>query len=427
MKSKTRTMRGDRLHIGFFGRRNVGKSSLINALTGQISAIVSDVPGTTTDPVFKSMELQSLGPVVLIDTAGLDDDSGTLGDLRIKRTEKIFNKTSLALLVVDGSADNTNFDFEDKILENLERKQIPYIIVKNKEDCGTVGAAKKWLEGKSHIPVSSTSGDGIDELKKRITDIAPTKWEPPFLRDLVMPGDVVVLVTPIDLGAPKGRLIMPQVKALRDVLDADGIPVMCKERELLAALGKLRNKPALVVTDSQVFPQVAADVPEDVPLTSFSILSARQKGNLGELVNGVKTVKNLKPGDPVLIAESCTHHPMEDDIGRVKIPRWLNNFVGGALNIDYAAGADYPENLNRYKLVVHCGACTLNRQEMLWRQETASNQRVSITNYGLLISFIKGVFPRALKPFPELHRLFEQTNFSADHRVKVRMAALTDI
>lgn len=401
-KGKIRTMRGDRLHIGFFGRRNVGKSSLINALTNQSYAIVSDVPGTTTDPVFKAMELLPLGPVVLIDTAGLDDDSGSLGELRKKRSEKIFNKTSLALLVVDGSGDIDDFAFEDSILESLEAKQLPYIIVQNKADQETGRAARKWLEGKPHIPVSCIEGTGILELKKRITEIAPKKWEPPFIGDLLQTGDVAVLVVPIDLGAPRGRLIMPQVKALRETLDAGGIPVTCRESELAETLQKLKENPALVVTDSQVFERVAATVPEDVPLTSFSILSARQKGDLDKLVEAVKVVDSLEPGDRVLIAESCTHHPSEDDIGRVKLPRWLNQHVKGELHIDYSPGHDYPENLGSYKLVVHCGACTLNRQEMLWRQESAQKQNVPVTNYGVLISFLKGVFPRALEPFRKI-------------------------
>ncbi|MCP4151637.1 MAG: [FeFe] hydrogenase H-cluster maturation GTPase HydF, partial [bacterium] len=267
----------------------------------------------------------------------------------------------------------------------------------------------------------------IDELKRRIRETAPEKWEPLFLKDLIHPGAVVVLVTPIDWGAPKGRLIMPQVKALRDILDGDGIPVMCKERELTATLRKLREKPALVVTDSQVFPQVAADVPEDILLTSFSILSARQKGDLLDLVEGVMAVRDLKPGAKVLIAESCTHHPLEDDIGRVKIPRWLNQHIGGNLEIDTFPGFDYPEDLQNYKLVIHCGGCTLNRREMLNRQQIAAEHNVPITNYGILISYLKSVFPRALKPFPQLYAIFENKKLYKDITIRKKMATLTEI
>jgi [FeFe] hydrogenase H-cluster maturation GTPase HydF len=425
-KSKTRTIRGDRLHIGFFGKRNAGKSSLINSITGQPVAIVSKTPGTTTDPVFKAMELAPLGPVVLIDTAGLDDEDHQLGDLRKKRTQRILKKTDLALVIVDGGADD--FLLEDHLIENFQKEQIPYIIVVNKIDAPLSADTARWLEGKECTRVSAENKTGVDGLKKQIVDIAPKEWEPPFIRDLIHPGEVVVLVVPIDLAAPKGRLIMPQVKALRDILDADGIPVMCKERELITALQELKKKPAMVVTDSQVFPQVAADVPMDVLLTSFSILSARQKGNLGELVKSVLAIKNLKPGDRVLIAEACTHHPQEDDIGRVKIPRWLSNYVGGRLQVDTVAGIHFPDNLEAYKLVVHCGACTLNRKEMLWRQRNATKHGVPITNYGVLISFLKAVFPRALKPFPELYAMFEDKRKAGiEHHIRKRMATLTEI
>jgi [FeFe] hydrogenase H-cluster maturation GTPase HydF len=425
-RSKTRTIRGDRLHIGFFGKRNAGKSSLINSVTGQPVAITAKSPGTTTDPVFKAMELASLGPVVLIDTAGLDDEDCVLGDLRKKRTWKVLKKTDLALVIVDGSA--SDFALEDSLIAFCQEEQIPYLIVLNKIDIQLNGDALQWIKNKEVVRVSAENKTGINELKQSIIDIAPKQWEPPFIRDLIRPGEVVVLVVPIDLAAPKGRLIMPQVKALRDILDADGIPVMCKERELITTLQGLKNKPALVVTDSQVFPQVAADVPMDVLLTSFSILSARQKGNLGEMVKSVLTVKKLKPGDRVLIAEACTHHPREDDIGRVKIPRWLNNYIGGSLQVDTVAGTDFPDNLNSYKLIVHCGACTLNRKEMLWRQQAAAEHSVPITNYGVLISFLKAVFPRALKPFPELYAMFQdKPSITVHHRIRKKMAALTEI
>ena len=422
---KSRTLRGDRLHIGFFGRRNAGKSSLVNAMTGQEAAIVSEVPGTTTDPVYKAMELLPLGPVVLIDTAGLDDSAGDLGEERKRRSGRVLSRTDLALLVVDARAED--FAFEEELLSRLEKEKIPVIIVVNKIDLEMGEAAAKWLVGRVFLRVSAAAGKGIGELKRRIKEIAPREWEPPFVRDLVHPEDVVVLVTPIDLGAPRGRLIMPQVKALRDILDGDAVPVMCKERELRSALAALKQPPALVVTDSQVFPQVAADLPETVPLTSFSILSIRQKGELGQMVEGVRAMRDLRPGDRVLIAEACTHHPLEDDIGRVKIPRWLNHHVGGGLKIDTVPGFDYPEDLEEYKLVVHCGGCTLNRREMLRRQRIAAEHHVPITNYGVLISYLKSVFPRALEPFPEMARLFASRERKRDREMARRMAGMTEI
>ena len=398
------TIRGDRFHIAFFGRRNAGKSSLINALTGQEVAIVSEVPGTTTDPVYKAVELQPVGPVVLIDTAGIDDDQSVIGAERVRRAKEILRKTDLALVVIDGAAND--FAAEDELLEECAQRKTPFLVVVNKCDSALSDAAMSWSELKSPINVSAARGDGIDELKEKIRAAVPKDWEPPYLSDLVRPGETVVLVTPIDLGAPKGRLIMPQIKALRDALDADAIPVMCKERELPAALRSLNVKPALVITDSQVFPQVAADVPDDILLTSFSILSARQKGDLLEMVRSVSAVKNLRPGDRVLIAESCSHHPLEDDIARVKIPRWLEAYVGGKLSIETVPGACFPDNIADYKLVVHCGGCTLNRREMLHRQSVPAAASVPMTNFGVLISFLKNVFPRALRPFPEIYSLY---------------------
>ncbi len=421
----TGTIRGDRLHIAFFGKRNAGKSSLINALTGQPVSIVSDTPGTTTDPVFKSMELSLIGPVVLIDTAGIDDTSEGLGSERIKSSEKILGKTDFALLVVDVSSNN--FEYEDNLLTAFKQRSTPFIIVLNKTDLEFSRETLEWIKEKSFVRVSAKDMNGIGELKIRILENSPKDWEPPFLKDLIRPLDTVLLVTPIDLGAPKGRLIMPQVKALRDVLDADAVPVMCKERELLSTISKFKEPPALVVTDSQVFPQVNADLPRDIPLTSFSILSIRQKGDLKQMVNGVMSVKSLKPGDKVLIAESCTHHPLEDDIGRVKIPRWLNNYTGNKLDITTVPGYEYPDDLSKYKLVVHCGACMLNRKEMLRRQELPAKAGVAITNYGVLISFLKGVFPRALEPFPEMSEFFEKKPQFRDINTVRKMAVLTDI
>jgi [FeFe] hydrogenase H-cluster maturation GTPase HydF len=415
------TIRGDRLHIAFFGRRNAGKSSLINALTGQDVAIVSAEPGTTTDPVYKSMELLPVGPVTLIDTAGLDDDDVSLGEIRIKRTREILRKTDLALIVCDASAGS--FDFEDGILSECGSLSIPAVIVLNKCDLGVHERAEHFAGGKLFAKVSAATGEGVSDLKNLIREKAPKEWEPPFLRDLVKPGETVLLITPIDLGAPKGRLIMPQIKALRDALDADAIPVMCKERELIAAFKNLSTPPALAVTDSQVFPQVDADLPAGIPFTSFSILSARQKGNLSAMIDSVYAVKNLKPGDRVLIAESCSHHPLEDDIARVKIPRWLTQYVGGDLKIDTVPGSCFPDDLEKYKLVVHCGGCTLTRREMLNRQSVPASMSVPMTNFGVLISFMKNVFPRALSPFPELYSRFSR---DAVRAVDGRMARFTE-
>ena len=422
---KAKTIRGDRLHIAFFGRRNAGKSSLINSLTDQTVSIVSDTPGTTTDPVFKSMELMPVGPVVLIDTAGMDDLGDSLGEERVKRSEKILAKTDLALIVVDSTG--IAGDLENKLLEQCDKMNIAVIVVLNKTDMKMSESVSEWVQEKTFVRVSAKDKKGIAELKNRIVEIAPKEWEPPFLRDLVHPGEIVVLVTPIDLGAPKGRLIMPQVKALRDALDGDAIPIMCKERELTTTLNSLKELPALVVTDSQVFAQVSADVPDSVPFTSFSILSIRQKGDLGEMVKSVLAVENLKPGDRVLIAESCSHHPLEDDIGRVKIPRWLNAHVGGGLKIETVPGCEYPDDLKDYDLVVHCGACTLNRREMLRRQSVPAKFDVPMTNYGVLISYLHGVFPRALKPFPEIYRLFDKKRGRKDLSQRKKMAKFTEI
>ncbi len=395
-----KAQRGDSLHIGIFGRRNCGKSSLINALTKQQIAIVSEVPGTTTDPVFKAMELLPLGPVVFIDTAGIDDTDRSLGEERVRRTERILTKTDLALLVIP--ADATDFAFEKQLLASFHKYRIDFVMVINKIDTDLAPELRVWLGDRPAIKVSTLEGEGIEELKKAIVDMAPKEWEPPLLRDLLEPGDVVLLITPIDRGAPKGRMIMPQARTIREVLDGHGIVVAATEFEVEAALASLKIKPALAVTDSQALERVAPVIPEDIPLTGFSLLSIRQKGDLRAMVEGVRAVKGLKPGDKVLVAESCTHHPMEDDIGRRKIPRWLSEYVGGPLEVMVVPGYDFPDDLSTYKLVIHCGGCTLNRREVLRRQSIPASIGVPMTNYGVLIAFLKGAFPRVLKPFPEL-------------------------
>lgn len=410
------TARGDRLHIGIFGKRNAGKSSLINAIVGHEVAIVSNVAGTTTDPVYKSFELQPIGPVVFIDTAGIDDEQAEVGAFRVKKAEKVLSKSDMVLLVCDVTG--VSFSDEDALVSLFEKKKIPFIIVANKCDSSFSSEAKRWFSLRPFVRISALRKDGISELKQRIVEIAPADFEPPFVADLLHPGDVVLLVAPIDLGAPKGRLILPQVKALRDILDADAIPMMCKERELQTALSRLETPPALVITDSQVFAQVAADVPLSIPMTSFSILSIRQKGDLKEMVDAVHAVDSLRSGDKVLIAESCSHHPLEDDIGRVKIPRWLNEKVGGGLIVETVPGAAFPGNLTEYKLVVHCGGCTLNRKEMLRRQSVPHEWGVPMTNYGVLISYLLGVFPRALEPFDEIFHTFSNKKTDIDNKIR---------
>ena len=374
------TPRAERLHIAILGRRNAGKSSLINALTGQEIAVVSPVKGTTTDPVYKSMELLPIGPVVIIDTAGLDDE-GDLGELRKKKTLDVLNKTDVAVLVVDGELGAG--DFEEKMLSQLKEKKLPVVGVINKLDrVSNYSQIVKEYEGKykiSFVAVSSVTGEGIESLKKAIIKAAPKEEEEDVIvRDLISPGDFVILVTPIDKAAPKGRLILPQQQTIRDILDGGGITVVVQDKELKSVLEGLKLKPRLVITDSQVFHKVAADVPADIPLTSFSILFARYKGDLKELIRGARAVDNLKDGDKVLIAEACTHHRQEDDIARVKIPRWLRNKTGKELDLSFTSGMQFPENLDEFSLVIHCGGCMLNRKAMGHRIEQAVEAGVPI-------------------------------------------------
>lgn len=403
-----KTPKGLRLHIGIFGRRNVGKSSLLNALVGEQVAIVSDVAGTTTDPVEKPMELLPLGPVLFVDTAGIDD-IGALGEMRIEKTKQVFQRTDLAVLVTEAGQWGK---FEDDIINQLSTLKVPIVVVFNKADLRSPNESSFHHFSLQHptIAVSAKTGAGIDELRRLLVKHAPEEYisNPSIVSDLVGPGKIAVLVVPIDKEAPKGRLILPQVQAIRDLLDGDAVAVVCKERELAETLGKLGEKPAIVVTDSQAFLKVAADTPNDVPMTSFSILFARFKADLDEMVRGAVTIDSLKPGDKVLIAESCTHHPITDDIGTVKIPRWLGQYVGGKLNFEWLRGHDFPANLSEFKLIIHCGACMWNRREMLSRIMLAKQAGVPITNYGLAIAFALGIFERALEPFPSAKSIYSE-------------------
>lgn len=398
------TPAGERLHIGLFGRRNAGKSSLINALSGQSVALVSPVAGTTTDPVQRPMEFAPLGPVVLTDTAGLDDE-GDLGALRVEKSLQTLDRTDLAIVVV--AADCEVGEPEATLIAELKARQIAAVGAVNKADLtgdGAAALAKSLTEtyGIPFVPCTAATGPGagVALLRQAIIANAPAgQGEVPLLSDLAGPGDVVLLVVPVDLGAPKGRLILPQVEAIRDLLDRDAIAMVVKDRELRAALDSLKHPPALVVTDSQAFLKVDADVPPDVPLTSFSILMARHKGDLAELVRGARAIDTLRPGDRVLIAETCAHHQQADDIGTVKIPRWLRNYVGGDLAIEWAHGREMPADLNSYKLVIHCGGCMINRQLMMTRLRKAQAAGVPVVNYGVCIAFLHGILPRALSPF----------------------------
>jgi len=407
------TPKGFRLHIALFGRRNVGKSSLLNALTRQVVSIVSEVAGTTTDPVEKPMELLPIGPVLFIDTAGIDD-VGALGEMRVQRTRQIFDRADVGIVVAESGLWG---EFEESILNELLDRKIPPIVVFNKVDLGLPDANRieeLQSRGISCVQTIASSGQGILDLREALIRSTPEEFinAASILGDLIPPGELVVLVVPIDLEAPKGRLILPQVQAIRDILDHDAYCIVVKDRELREALDRLNRPPALVVTDSQGFLQVAGDTPSNIPLTSFSILFARYKGDLTELVRGALAIEDLRPGDRILIAEACTHHPLGDDIGTVKIPHWLSHYLGGKLEFDKVGGHDFPEDLSGYKLVVHCGACMWNRREVLSRIIRCQKASVPITNYGLTIAYSLGIFERALSPFPaamEVYRQFQQS------------------
>ena len=408
MSGLNETPSGSRVHIGIFGRRNAGKSSIINAVTGQEVAIVSDVKGTTTDPVAKAMELLPLGPVKIFDTPGLDDE-GELGMERMKRSLQVLNKSDLALLIVDGTEGLGDLELE--LIEKFKEKKTPYLVVYNKIDLMDPAVLKE-IQARPKIPtdiyVSAVTGEQIQELKEMIARMAPVdegKFQ--LVADLLSPSDLVVLVIPIDKAAPKGRLILPQQQTIRDILEADAMAIMTKEYELRETLDSLKRKPRLVITDSQVFAKVSADTPSDVMLTSFSILFARYKGNLEELVRGVKAMEGLQDGDKVLISEGCTHHRQCDDIGTVKIPRWIRQHTGKQLEFAFTSGGTFPDDLESYSLIVHCGGCTLNEKEMKHRIRMASRQNVPITNYGILIAYMQGILKRSLEPFPAIAMCLE--------------------
>ena len=384
------TPKANRIHIGIFGRRNAGKSSIINAITGQELAIVSDVKGTTTDPVSKSMELLPLGPVTIIDTPGLDDE-GMLGKKRIEKAYQVLNKTDIALLIVDSSLGLSSED--EEILSLIKDKNIPYLVVMNKSDL-----IETKIEDENYIYVSTVTKENINELKELIGKIAPKESEKVIVSDLINPSDKVILVIPIDKAAPKGRLILPQQQTIRDILDKGAVAIMCKEDELKDTISLMKEKPKLVITDSQAFKRVSLDTPKDIPLTSFSILFARYKGEIDILLKGVRKVKELKDGDIILISEGCTHHRQCGDIGSEKIPKLLKKFTNKDLKFEFSSGTEFPKNLDKYALVVHCGGCMLNEKEMKHRISYTNNQGLEIVNYGILLAYLNGILQRAVEP-----------------------------
>ncbi len=398
------TPSAERVHIGFFGRRNAGKSSVVNAVTGQELAVVSEVKGTTTDPVQKAMELLPLGPVVIIDTPGIDD-VGKLGELRVQKTKQILNKTDVAVLVMDATMGISEAELE--LLGIFREKKIPYVLAFNKDDLTEgedVPAGNDLAEKADNIiRISAKTGYQIEELKEKIAHLAiPEKTTQRIVGDLLHPLDFVVLVVPIDSAAPKGRLILPQQQTIRDILETGAVSIVVRDGELAETLRQLGQRPAMVITDSQAFAKVSAETPVEIPLTSFSILFARYKGNLLGAVQGAAAVEQLQDGDKVLISEGCTHHRQCDDIGSVKIPRWLADYTGKQLQIEFSSGTEFPEDLSGYKLVIHCGACMLNEREMRYRLKCAADQGVPITNYGIIIAYMQGILRRSVELFPEV-------------------------
>lgn len=405
------TPSSERVHIGFFGRRNAGKSSVLNAVTGQDLAVVSDVKGTTTDPVQKSMELLPLGPVVVIDTPGIDDE-GELGALRVKKSYQVLNKSDAAVLVVDASLGLCEEDFA--FIEHIQKKQIPYAVAFNKSDLAPSASLAKDLQYlKEHqidfVSVSTADLSGIDTLKEKIATLAKTEdTKLRIVADLIHPSDFVVLVVPIDKAAPKGRLILPQQQTIRDILEADATAIVVKEYELRDTLAHLGKKPRLVITDSQVFAKVSADTPADIMLTSFSILFARYKGNLPALIKGVTALEQIEDGDKILVSEGCTHHRQCDDIGSVKLPRWIRQYTGKEPEFVFSSGTDFPADLSPYKMIVHCGGCMLNEREMKYRLACAKDQNIPMTNYGILIAYIQGILKRSVEPFPAVSMMLTE-------------------
>ncbi len=390
------TPSANRIHIGFFGRRNAGKSSVVNAVTGQELSVVSDIKGTTTDPVTKAMELLPLGPVLIIDTPGYDDE-GELGELRVRKTKQILNKTDVAVLVVDSTEGLNHIDNE--LIGIFKEKNLNYIIVYNKCDLLGVSDMIRLSREENAILVSATDKNNIDQLKEKIALMADIREERRLVGDLVKTGDIVVLVTPIDESAPKGRLILPQQQTIRDLLESEAVTVVIKENQVSETLKMLNKKPSMVITDSQAFKVVAERTPKDIPLTSFSILMARYKGFLGSAVNGAVAIDNLKDGDKVLISEGCTHHRQCGDIGTVKLPNWLKTYTGKELVYEFSSGGSFPEDLSEYKVVIHCGGCTLNDREMQYRMKCAMDQGVPFTNYGTVIALTQGILMRSIEVF----------------------------
>ena len=390
------TPQSERIHIGFFGRTNAGKSSLVNRITNQDLAIVSDTKGTTTDPVYKAMEILPLGPVVIIDTPGFDDD-GVLGEKRISRTKLVLNKTDVAVLVVDLVEGMAKTD--EQLIGLFEQKGIPYIIAYNKADLKeTVSAGRP-----NEIYVSSVTGKNVDELKEMIAKAGLQKpAAAPLISDLIKPGDTVVLVIPIDGSAPKGRIILPQQQVLREVLDSNALAYIAQDTDLAKLLSNMKEKPALVVTDSQAFGKVSKIVPPDIKLTSFSILLARHKGFLESAVRGVRAIDTIEDGDTILISEGCTHHRQCEDIGTYKIPKWLKEYTGKTFNIETTSGLSFAEDLSRYKMIIHCGGCMLNDREMMYRTKCANDCGIPMTNYGTAIAYMHGILWRSLEVFPDL-------------------------
>lgn len=428
------TPSADRVHIGFFGRRNAGKSSIVNKVTGQELAVVSDVKGTTTDPVSKAMELLPMGPVVIIDTPGIDDE-GHLGELRVRKAKQVLNRVDVAVLVVDVTVGKTSVD--EELIHIFKEKEIPYLVVYNKADLlktkdGNRLSSDNSLNRNTHagavkessvsqkqdhetqnteqsIYASAATGQNIYELKEKIASLAVTdELKLRLVGDLLEPSDFAILVVPIDKAAPKGRLILPQQQTIRDVLEAGAAAIVIKEDELSNTLEILGKKPKLVITDSQVFARVSEETPEDIWLTSFSILFARFKGNLKTAAAGAAALDRLKDGDKILISEGCTHHRQCDDIGTVKLPRWIRNYTGKELEFEYSSGRDFPEDVTKYSLIVHCGGCMLNEREMRYRQKCALDQEIPITNYGIAIAYMQGILKRCVEMFPDVRKELDQ-------------------